>query len=44
MFKGKKIIIFGERDEIQGASIENCLKAAGVKEENIISSITECFV
>ncbi len=44
MFEGKKVVIFGERDEIPGLSIEACLKAAGVKEEDIVSSVTECFV
>lgn len=44
MFEGKKIIILGERDEIPGLAIEACLKAAGVPEENIVHSWTECFV
>lgn len=44
MFEGKKIMIFGERDEIPGLSIKACLIAAGVKEEDIVSSVTECFV
>lgn len=44
MLKEKKAIIFGERDEIPGLSIEECLKAAGVKQEDIVFSLTECFV
>lgn len=44
MLKGKKIIVFGERDEIPGLSIEECLKAAGAKQTDIVFSLTECFV
>jgi hypothetical protein len=44
MFKEKRIIILGERDEIPGFAIEECLKAAGVKPKDIIHSVTECFV
>lgn len=44
MFEGKKIIIFGERDEMSAESLTTCLKAAGVKEEDIVHGWTDCFV
>lgn len=39
--KGKRAIVIGERDGVQGPSISECLKAAGA---DIIYSATECFV
>jgi hypothetical protein len=39
--KGKKVIIIGERDGVQGPSIEDCLKSAGA--EPVITQ-TQCFV
>lgn len=39
--KGKKIIVVGERDGIQGPAIEACVRAAGG--EPIITQ-TQCFV
>jgi glycine reductase len=39
--KGKKAIVIGERDGVQGPSIVRCLEAAGAE---IIYSVTECFV
>jgi glycine reductase len=39
--KGKKIIIIGERDGVQGPSNAACLDAAGAK---IAFKVTECFV
>ena len=39
--KGKKVIILGERDGIQGPAIEACLKTA---EAEPVFVITECFV
>jgi len=41
MFKGKKVIVVGERDGVQGPAIEECLKAAGA---DVLYSATECFV
>ncbi len=41
MFKGKKVIIFGERDGVPGPAIEACMNAAGAE---VIYSVTECFV
>jgi betaine reductase len=39
--KGKKIIIIGERDGVQGPTIETCIKNAGA--EPVIVQ-TQCFV
>jgi len=41
MIKGKKAIVFGERDDISGPTVSNCLKAAGVE---VVSEATACFV
>jgi glycine/sarcosine/betaine reductase complex component A len=41
MLKGKKVIVFGERDDISGTTVSNCLKAAGA---DIIYEDTACFV
>ena len=39
--KGKKVIIIGERDGIQGPAIEACVKSAGAVPVLIQ---TQCFV
>jgi glycine reductase len=39
--KGKKAIIIGERDGIQGPAIAACVKSAGAEP---ISVQTQCFV
>lgn len=39
--KGKKVIIVGERDGVQGPTIEECIRSAGA--EPIITQ-TQCFV
>ena len=39
--KGKKIIIIGERDGVQGPAIEACMKSAGA--ESVMVQ-TQCFV
>jgi betaine reductase len=41
MFKGKKVIIVGERDGVPGPAIANCVLAAGGE---IAFMTTECFV
>jgi glycine reductase len=38
--KGKKAIVVGERDGVQGPAIAECLKAAGA---NVVFSATECL-
>jgi len=39
--KGKKVIIIGERDGVQGPAIEECIKSAGA--EPLLVQ-TQCFV
>jgi betaine reductase len=39
--KGKKVIIIGERDGVQGPAIEACVLSAGAEP---VFSHTECFV
>jgi betaine reductase len=39
--RGKKVIIIGERDGIQGPAIEACLRSAGA--EPVLVQ-TQCFV
>ncbi len=41
MFKGKKVIIVGERDGVPGPAIARCMTAAGAE---IAFMTTECFV
>ena len=41
MLKGKKAIVFGERDDISGKSMARCLTAAGVE---VVYEATACFV
>lgn len=41
MIMGKKIIVFGERDDISGTTVGTCLKAAGAE---IVYEATACFV
>ena len=38
---GKKAIVIGERDGVQGPAIVKCLEAAGA---TIVYSVTDCFV
>jgi glycine/sarcosine/betaine reductase complex component A len=39
--KGKKVIILGERDGVQGPAIEACIRSAGAEP---VMVKTECFV
>ena len=39
--KDKKVIVFGERDDISGNSVSTCLKSAAA---TIIYEATACFV
>jgi glycine reductase len=39
--KGKKAIVIGERDGVQGPAIAQCLEAAGA---TVRYAVTECFV
>jgi len=38
---GKKAIVIGERDGVQGLAIAKCLEAAGA---TIVYQVTDCFV
>ncbi len=39
--KGKRVIVIGERDGVQGPAIEACVKSAGA--EPVLAQ-TQCFV
>ncbi len=41
MLEGKKIMVFGERDDISGKAVCTCLEAAGAE---IVYEATACFV
>ena len=41
MLQGKKVAIFGERDDITGAAIRKCVEAAGAE---VVYEATSCFV
>lgn len=41
MLKGKKIIVFGERDDITATTVSTCLESAGAE---IVYENTACFV
>ncbi|MBT9163587.1 MAG: Glycine/sarcosine/betaine reductase complex component A1 [Chloroflexi bacterium] len=41
MFKGKKVVAFGERDGVQGPAIAECLAAVGAE---VVFTVTECIV
>ena len=39
--QGKKVAIFGERDDVAGAAIRRCVEAAGAV---VVYETTACFV
>jgi len=41
MFKGRRVIVIGERDGVPGPAIANCVTAAGGQ---VVYTTTECFV
>lgn len=41
MLKGKKAIVFGERDDVSAPSIRACVEAAGAE---VVYESTSCFV
>ena len=41
MLSGKKAIVFGERDDVAGATVRACLEAAGA---DVVYESTSCFV
>lgn len=38
---GKKVIVLGERDGVQGTALSECVKAAG---GDVVLNINQCFV
>ncbi len=38
---GKKVIVLGERDGVQGIALSECVKAAG---GDVVLNINQCFV
>jgi glycine reductase len=38
---GKKVAVFGERDDVAGTAVRNCIAAAGGE---IVYETTSCFV
>lgn len=41
MLKGKKVIVFGERDDVSGLAVRTCVEAAGAR---VVYESTSCFV
>jgi betaine reductase len=41
LLQGKKIAVFGERDDVTGQAIRHCMEAAGAE---VVYAATSCFV
>lgn len=41
MLNGKKVAVFGERDDVTGLAIRKCVEAAGGE---VVYEATSCFV
>lgn len=41
MLGGKKAAVFGERDDVTGLAVRNCVEAAGAE---VVYETTTCFV
>jgi len=41
MLEGKKVAVFGERDDVAGQAIRKCVSAAGAE---VVYEATSCFV
>jgi hypothetical protein len=41
MIKGRKAAVFGERDDVAGVAVRNCVEAAGAE---VVYETTSCFV
>jgi hypothetical protein len=41
VLKGKKVLVFGERDDVAGLAIRACVEAAGA---DVVYETTHCFV
>lgn len=39
--QGKKVIVLGERDGVQGSAIAQCVQSAGAE---VVLDVTYCFV
>ncbi len=39
--RGKKVIVLGERDGVQGTALSECVKAAG---GDVVLTVNQCFV
>jgi glycine reductase len=41
LLKGKKVAVFGERDDVAGLAVRKCVEAAGAQ---VVYETTSCFV
>jgi len=41
VLEGKKVAVFGERDDVAGLAVRNCVTAAGGE---VVYETTSCFV
>ena len=41
MLEGKKVAVFGERDDVSGKAVRRCIEAAGGE---VVYETTSCFV
>ena len=41
VLKGKKVAVFGERDDVAGLAVRHCVEAAGAE---VVYETTSCFV
>ena len=41
MLNGKKVAVFGERDDVSGPAVRECVQAAGAE---VVFEATACFV
>jgi hypothetical protein len=41
MLSGKKVAVFGERDDVSGLAIRKCVQAAGAE---VVYETTSCYV
>ncbi len=41
VLEGKKVAVFGERDDVAGLAVRNCVTAAGAE---VVFETTSCFV
>jgi len=41
LLKNKKVAVFGERDDVAGLAVRNCVIAAGA---DVVYETTSCFV